>query len=59
MLPFDLFELPGRFFVIPPLVEQEDALVVELLWRLISNNLFLAEQAAETAEAAARSKRGN
>ena len=54
MLPLDLFELLGRFFEIPPLVEQEYALVVELLRRLIGNNLFLAEHTAEVAAGSER-----
>ena len=54
MLPLDLFELLGRVLVIPPLVEQEDALVVELLRRLVGSDLFLAEQAAEAAAGAER-----
>ena len=50
MLTLDLFEFLRRRFEIPAVVEQEDALIVELFRRLVGNNLLGAtEQAGNTA----------
>jgi hypothetical protein len=51
MLTLDLFEFLRRFLERPPAVEQEDALVVELLRRLVGSNFVGA--AKQTGNAAA------
>jgi hypothetical protein len=55
MLAVDLFEFLGSFLVVFLLVQQKDALIVELIGRHLGRVLFLIEQA----ESAAGPKRGH
>ena len=51
MLALDFAELLGRVLVVLLAVEQEDALVVELLRRLVGSDRIFAEQAAKARRA--------